>query len=160
MIRNPRVVLPLLLAAAVAAAAVMLGACATRLPVIEESLTPAQFFQRAQEASDVAHYQVAMYYYETFLERFPNETDRDLWAKYEVAFLYHKMGKNAVAIEHFDALLQEYASGPADLPQGPKILAEKVRARLQEQLESGAPSAGATPPAAIPPGTAPPAPGY
>jgi len=73
-----------------------------------------------------------------FLERFPDETERVLWAKYEIAFLFHKMGKDKLAIEGFDALIAEYEAGPPDLPQGPRILAEKVKARLEEKQEAEA----------------------
>ena len=110
-----------------------LSACASVPETIEEGLTPAEFFQRAQEASDSGRYATAQKYYEVFLERFPEETERRLWAKYEIAFLYHKMGKDKLALEGFEALLEEYALGPPELPQGPRILAEKVKARIEKQ---------------------------
>jgi tetratricopeptide (TPR) repeat protein len=120
--------------------AILLGAsgCTTVPETIEDNLTPAEFFQRAQEASDVGRYELSQKYYEVFLERFPDETERVLWAKYEIAFLFHKMGKDKLAIEGFDALIAEYEAGPPDLPQGPRILAEKVKARLEEKQEAAA----------------------
>lgn len=122
--------LPALLAAVILVAA---WGCATVPEVIDDDLSPAEFFQRAQEASDAGRYAVAQRYYEVFLARFPEELERRLWAKYEIAFLYHKMGRSKLALEGFEALLEEYAAGEADLPQGPRILAQKVKARIEEQ---------------------------
>ena len=110
--------------------------CKTVPETIEEDLTPAEFFQRAQEASDNGWYETAQKYYTVFLERYPGETERALWAKYEIAFLYHKMGKDKLALEGFDALLQEYELAPPETPQGPRILAEKVKARIEEEQSS------------------------
>jgi tetratricopeptide (TPR) repeat protein len=132
-----------LLTAIALAALLGVAGCASVPETIEEGLSPAGFFQRAQEASDSGRYEAAQKYYEVFLERFPDETERRLWAKYEIAFLYHKMGRDKLAIEGFDALLEEYALGPSDLPQGPKVLAEKVKARLEEKTQDKAETAPA-----------------
>ncbi|MBN1837285.1 MAG: hypothetical protein JW820_15630 [Spirochaetales bacterium] len=129
--------LKLPLAAALAAVGLMCllfaWGCSTVPETIEEGLSPAEFFQRAQEASDNGWYAAAQKYYTVFLERYPEQTERVLWAKYEIAFLHHKMGDDELAIEGFEALLREYELGPPELPQGPRILAEKVKARLEEE---------------------------
>lgn len=108
--------------------------CSSVPEEIEEGLTPLEYFQRAQEASDAGRYQLSMAYYEKFQEQYPGERDRNLWAEYEIALLYHKMGKNRIALERFDVLLAKYEEGDPSLPAGPKILAEKVKARILEQL--------------------------
>ena len=129
--------LSLSLAAALLALGLLaLWGCATVPETIEEGLSPAEFFQRAQEASDGGWYETAQKYYTVFLERYPEETERVLWAKYEIAFLYHKMGKDKLAVEGFDALLREYELGGPELPQGPRILAEKVKSRIEEEQPS------------------------
>jgi tetratricopeptide (TPR) repeat protein len=144
------------LLAAVALATVLgVVGCASVPATIEEGLSPAEFFQRAQEASDAGRYEAAQKYYQVFLERFPEETERRLWAKYEIAFLYHKMGRDKLAIEGFDALLEEYALGPSDLPQGPKVLAEKVKARLEEKTKAETAPAETAPPGDAPAEAAP-----
>jgi hypothetical protein len=136
----------LLPAAALLGLAVLaLMACASVPENIEEGLSPAEFFQRAQEASDSGRYATAQKYYEVFLERFPEETERRLWAKYEVAFLYHKTGKDKLALEGIEALLEEYALGPPELPQGPRILAEKVKARIEEEQKPPSDSPAGSP---------------
>ncbi len=118
--------------------------CRTLNQTIDESLTPAEFFQRAQEASDASDYRLAMRYYETFQRIHPEDLQRNLWASYEIAFLYHKMGDDRKAVELFDELLERYrTAGSDDWPAGPRILAEKVKAEIQPK---GAPPSPAQPP--------------
>jgi len=122
--------------------------CSSVPEEIEEGLTPMEYFQRAQEASDSGRYKLSMAYFEKFQEQYPEERDRNLWAEYEIALLYHKTGKNRIALERFDALLAKYEEGDSSLPAGPKILAEKVRARILEQFppeEESIPPAGSSP---------------
>jgi tetratricopeptide (TPR) repeat protein len=124
----------------IAAVASLLVVCSSVPDKIEEGLTPMEYFQRAQEASDAGRYALSMAYYEKFQEQYPQERDRNVWAEYEIALLYHKMDKNQIALERFDALLARYESGEPDLPEGPRILAEKVKVRVEEKLASEEPS--------------------
>jgi tetratricopeptide (TPR) repeat protein len=125
---------------AIAAFASLLVVCSSVPDEIEEGLTPMEYFQRAQEASDAGRYALSMAYYEKFQEQYPEERDRNVWAEYEIALLYYKMGKNQVALERFDALLERYESGEPDLPEGPRILAEKVKDRIEEKLAAEQPA--------------------
>ena len=84
-------------ATALLVAAALLTGCVTTSPELAEGLSPAEYFQRAQEATAQHDYGLAMRWYAAFRERFaddpsPQEMVRLLWAEYEVAFLYHKMG--------------------------------------------------------------------
>ena len=124
--------IPKLILVAVSVSALLF--CSSVPEEIEEGLTPLEYFQRAQEASDSGRYQLSMAYYEKFQEQYPDEQDRNLWAEYEIALLYFKMGKNRIALGRFDALLDKYEQGDPGLPEGPRILAEKVKARILEQL--------------------------
>jgi outer membrane protein assembly factor BamD (BamD/ComL family) len=122
--------------------------CSSVPEEIEEGLTPMEYFQRAQEASDSGRYKLSMAYYDKFQEQYPYERDRNLWAEYEIALLYYKMGNNRNALDRFDALLDKYEQGEPNLPAGPKILAEKVKVRILEQLppeEESSPPAGSSP---------------
>jgi outer membrane protein assembly factor BamD (BamD/ComL family) len=123
----------------IAAAVSLLAACSSVPDEIEEGLSPMEYFQRAQEASDAGRYALSMAYYEKFQEQYPEERDRNVWAEYEIALLYHKMDKNKIALERFEALLARYESGEPDLPEGPRILAEKVKSRIEEQLAAEQP---------------------
>jgi len=118
----------------IAALASLLLVCSSVPDEIEEGLSPMEYFQRAQEASDGGRYALSMAYYEKFQQQYPEERDRNVWAEYEIALLYHKMDKNRIALERFEALLERYESGEPDLPEGPRILAEKVKARVEEIL--------------------------
>ncbi len=118
---------------------------------IPPDLSPADYFQKAQEATDAGRYAVALKYYESFLEKYPEERDRDLWARYEIALLHSKMKDTATALRLLDELLALYSGeDAAQLPQGPRILAEKVKARLLASMPKTAPAAPAPPEAPAP----------
>jgi outer membrane protein assembly factor BamD (BamD/ComL family) len=121
---------PLLLLAALLALSA-LAACKTAPVVISPDLSPADLFQKAQEASDAGKYDLALRYYETFQERHPDDLEHNLWARYEIALLRHKMGDDQTAVQLLDELLALYAGEDAkDLPPAPRILAEKIKAKI------------------------------
>jgi tetratricopeptide (TPR) repeat protein len=134
-------------------ALVALVACATQAAAIPEGLTAGEIFQRAQDAAESGAYPVAIQYYTLFQQKYPEDWEHGVWASYEIAFLYHKTGKDAEALKLLDDLLAMYAKegaiasqGDAGAPQGaadqqpvraalppaPRILAEKLKSRLQE----------------------------
>jgi tetratricopeptide (TPR) repeat protein len=116
------------------------GGCKSVPTEIPPDLAPADYFQRAQEASDAGKYALALKYYQAFLERHPEERDRGLWARYEIALLYSKMKDTATALRLFDELLSIYTGeDAAQLPQGPRILAEKIKAKLLASMPKAAP---------------------
>lgn len=115
--------------------AIMLAAgCNTGPVVIPADLSAAESFQRAQDAADNGNYTLAIRYYSTFLQNHPENKDRDAWAQYEIAFSYHKMGRNATALTYLDQLLQQYQAGDDTLPAAPRILAQKLKDRLTEMV--------------------------
>jgi outer membrane protein assembly factor BamD (BamD/ComL family) len=117
-------------------AMVWLGGCRSAPADIPPDLSPADFFQKAQEASDSGKYPLALKYYQAFQERYPDERERGLWARYEIALLHSKMGQEETALTLIDELLALYsAEDAAALPQGPRILAEKIKARLEAKKQ-------------------------
>ncbi|GAB4221577.1 MAG: hypothetical protein Kow009_11480 [Spirochaetales bacterium] len=94
-----------------------------------------QFFQRAQEESDNYRWDNALLYYETFLERYPNDLPNVLAARYEIAFIHYKKGQYAEAKKLFEELLETYKQfdNPLSVPQWPKVLAEKVLKKIEEK---------------------------
>jgi len=118
---------PLLL---IAACAFLVSACATTLPAIDETLGAAETFQRAQDAADRGDLEVALQYYTLFRKNHPDDRDRGAWASYEIAFLYHRMGRDDTALSLFNELLALYAKEGDALPPGPRILAEKLAALI------------------------------
>jgi outer membrane protein assembly factor BamD (BamD/ComL family) len=104
---------------------------------IEKDLTPAELFQLAQEeVIERNNYKAAMVYYQTFLQRYPDDIQGQVIAEYEIAFLYHKMGEDETAIKLFEALLDKYEGPNADvLPQWPEVLSRKVLTLIREEME-------------------------
>ena len=101
--------------------------CVTKIDPYQEDISNVELFQKAYEATDVRDDALALSYYEAYLERFPDDIKGCMWAQYEIAFLYHKMGNDKKALELFEELLKKYEEEDSELlPEGPKVLAEKV----------------------------------
>ncbi|HTO22595.1 MAG TPA: hypothetical protein VMF68_11400 [Spirochaetia bacterium] len=152
------------LAAAVLAGVLVLASCASGPEKIPPGLSAVDIFQRAQDASDRGDYQLAIRYYSLIATEYPDDVNHLTWATYEIAFLYHKMGKDAVALARINELLDQYASQGDKLPPAPRVLAAKLRTRLEAAVKSapgavaGSSSPGATDtPAAGTPATGTPA---
>ena len=125
---------PLLLAAC-SGMLLLLVACRTAPPVSEESLTAAEIFQRAQDTADRGEYAHAIQYYRLFQQKHPQDSERGAWAIYEIAFLYHKMGRDEEALSLLADLLDRYAKEGSFLPSAPQILAGKLKARIEESAK-------------------------
>ncbi len=106
-------------AAALAAALITLFSCASGPVVIPPDLSAAEIFQRAQDASDRGDYALGMRYYEMVPTSYPDDLVHMTWASYEIAFLYHKMGKNDTALTLINALLDKYGTEGDKLPPLP-----------------------------------------
>jgi outer membrane protein assembly factor BamD (BamD/ComL family) len=128
-------------------ATVALATCASRPPVIPDGLTAAEIFQRAQDAVGKGDYTLAITYYSLVPKNYPDDKEHGAWASYEIAFLYHKMGKNDTALTLLQQLLDQYASAGDTLPPAPRILAQDLKIRLQPKTAEPAP---AQPPAPAP----------
>ena len=116
---------------AAAAALLPLASCVTQKPVIPEGLSAEEIFQRAQDAVDRSTYSLAMTYYSLVQEKYPDDKAHGAWASYEIAFLYHKMGKNETALSLIDQLLDRYGKEGDALPPAPHVLAQKLKTRLE-----------------------------
>ncbi len=126
----------LLAGAAMAAAVALVAACASRPVEIPPGLSVAEIFQRAQDASDQSDWQLAMRYYSLVGTNYPDDTLHVTWASYEIAFLYHKMGNNKEALDRINALLDQYTAQANQLPPAPRVLAAKLKTRLEELLKT------------------------
>ena len=116
-------ILPLLIVIAT-----LLGACASQPEEIPEDLEPIEYFQRAQKiASEDENYALAKRYYKTFIDRYPDDIQRIVEAKYEIAYLSYKQGNYDLARQQFEEMLSYYEDeGSNVLPRWPQVLAEKV----------------------------------
>ena len=57
-----------------------------------------------------------------------------VWASYEIAFLYHKMGKNDKASTLINDLLAQYSNQGDTVPAAPLLLSQKLKERLEATL--------------------------
>lgn len=112
-----------------------LCACATSVKSIPEDLAPIEYFQKAQQAvASWDDYKTALLYYQTFIERYPEDANRVVEAEYEIAFLYYKMEEYDTAEKLFNELIRKYKSAGSDtLPQWPYSLAEKMLSKIAEE---------------------------
>jgi outer membrane protein assembly factor BamD (BamD/ComL family) len=118
--------------AVLAAAIALLASCASQNRTIPENLTAGEIFQRAQDALDRGDYTLSITYYTLCQQRYPDDLNHVIWAAYEIAFLYHKMGKNEKSLQLINDLLARYAKEGDSLPPAPQILAQKLKTRLEE----------------------------
>ena len=105
----------------------IISSCVTTELVIDDSLSPAELFQMAQKASSNKKYDNAVKYYEVFIDKYSDDTQRLVEAEYEIAFINFKQGNLAKSKELFTALLDRYsAEGTQVLPAWPMILSKKL----------------------------------
>ena len=115
----------------------LLASCASGPDDLNGEVTPAEYFQRAQEATAANDFSAAMAWYQAFRERFagnptPGQQNLLLWAEYEVAFLHHKMGDNRTAVRLLGELIERYETpAAATYAPAPRILALRVIRELQ-----------------------------
>ncbi|HKK66174.1 MAG TPA: hypothetical protein VJ967_09995 [Clostridia bacterium] len=123
-------ILPLLIVIAT-----LLGACASQPEEIPEELEPIEYFQRAQKiASEDENYVLAKRYYKAFIERYPDDIQRIVEAKYEIAFLSYKQSNYELARQQFEEMLSYYDDeGSSVLPRWPQVLAEKVIDKMNSE---------------------------
>lgn len=109
-------------------AGVLFSACQSTDIEIDENMTPGEFFQEAQSAStDFKDYKKALLYYNTFIERFPEEPLLVIEAEFEIAILYYKLEDDETALKLFNGIIDKYQQPEAAmLPAWPEILSKKM----------------------------------
>jgi len=111
--------------------------CGSTADPYEQDLPPGEFFQLAVEASESGNYRLAVKYYDAFRQKYPEDRVGNIWAMYEIGLLYHKMGTDEKALELFDQVLEAYAESEnteaEPLPEAPRILAEKIKAKIETE---------------------------
>lgn len=108
------------------------AACKTTPVVIPDDMNPAEFFQKAQEASNNGKYDTALTYYNTFLERYPDDLQRRIEAEYEIAFIAYKRNDTEKAKQLFTELIDKYKSDASQiLPAWPRIMSEKILKEIE-----------------------------
>ena len=106
----------------------IITACQTTNIEVPENLTPGEIFKEAQTAStEYNDYEKALIYYNTFLERYPDQPLMAIEAEYEIALLYHKMGDDETSLRLFNGIIEKYQQPEAAmLPAWPEVLSKKL----------------------------------
>ncbi len=117
--------------------------CASQPEEIPDELEPIEYFQRAQKiVNEDENYKLAKRYYRTFIERYPDDIQRIVEAKYEIAFLSYKQGNDELARQQFEELLSYYEDeGSQVLPRWPQVLATKVLEKMESETNNAAAAA-------------------
>ena len=116
---------------------IAVAGCKSGPSEIEQGLTPAEYFQRAQQAViERSDYDTALVYYNTVLEKFPNDRQNGVIARYEIAFVHYKQEEYEAALEGFQEILSIYQEdNTAQLPPWPPVLSEKLIQKINEETE-------------------------
>ncbi len=92
-----------------------------------------RFFKEANAALDANKLQTALYYYEVFLVRYPEDHSQAIAAEYARALTYSKLGETERAKYELEKILAKYESDPylAFYPPQYKVLAKNVLTQLK-----------------------------
>ncbi|MBN2658220.1 MAG: hypothetical protein JXR86_14265 [Spirochaetales bacterium] len=115
-------------------AASVFFSCASVPAEIDRQMTEEMFFKNAQEAMDQNHYNVALYYYEVYLVRYPENHHKTIGAEYERALIYYKMKDYDYSKVLFQQVLDKYESSPFAVmyPERYKVLSRKILDKIDE----------------------------
>lgn len=89
-----------------------LTSCVSVEDTLDTTWSPEVFFKHAQEALDDSRYKDAMFYYEVFTVRYPENIQKNIAAEYEKAFIHYKTGKFKKAEEGFKDISKKYEESP------------------------------------------------
>jgi outer membrane protein assembly factor BamD (BamD/ComL family) len=111
-----------------------LVSCVSGPLVVPEDMPPSKIIQRAQEATDINKYKVAIQYYQVLLERYGSNDEYYCIGEYEIAFIHYKQKRYTEARRGFENLLVLYDSEEGKLlPPQFKVLSEKVLATISQK---------------------------
>ena len=104
------------------------SSCQTTPHSVDPDWTEDQFFKSAQDAIDEGELETALFYYEVFLVRYPEDHAKGIAAEYERALIHKKLGADDLAIQEFEQILDKYENSTYVILYPPryKILSEKV----------------------------------
>lgn len=111
-----------------------LFSCKTVPVKLEPNMEEEIFFKNAQEAMDQNNYTLALYYYDVYLVRYPENHQKTIGAEYERAFIYYKMKDYDYSKKLFNQILDEYDNSPFAVmfPERFKILSQKVLEKIDD----------------------------
>lgn len=113
-----------------------LASCSTVPAEMDSVMKEEVFFKNAQSAMDENQHSVALYYYEVYLVRYPENHNKTIAAEYERALIYYKTKDYEYSQSLFKQILDKYESSPFAMmyPERYKILSEKILVLIDETL--------------------------
>ena len=97
------------------------SSCASTPDRVNPQWTQEMFFKNAQEAMDEYQYKTALFYYEVYLVRFPENQQRGIAAEYERAFINYKMKNYKEASAQYNEILRKYEESPYAMLYPPRF---------------------------------------
>ncbi len=112
----------------------LITSCSTAPEAISPDWTESMFFKNAQVAMDDNRYKTALYYYEVFLIRYPENHQKVIAAEYERAFIHYKMRNYEMAKIGFQEIIRKYDESPYAMLYHPRFrfLAEKSLENMEK----------------------------
>ena len=109
--------------------------CKSMPTEVDQAWSEENFFIAAQEASDLSNYKAALFYYEVFLVRYPENHTKGIAAEYERAFIYYKLNKYKKAESLFNDIIDKYETSPNAMyyEERYRILTNIVLDRINEK---------------------------
>ncbi len=114
----------------------LLVSCVSAPDKIDSNLPEELFFKTAQDAMDLNQYRVALYYYEVYLVRYPENHRKTIAAEYERAFIYYKTKDYEYSKSLFTQILDKYENGSFAIMYHDRyrILSEKILYLIGKEL--------------------------
>lgn len=108
--------------------------CATLSREIPSDITAGELFQKGQDAyNEYDDLETAVYFYEEYLSRFPDDMQKVVEVEYEIAFIYYKEKQYDEAETRLLKLIDRYSDESAQLlPVWPLTLAEQLVLKINE----------------------------
>ena len=104
-------------------AALTLGfaSCAVTAEMISPDWTQEMFFKNAQQAMHEQRFKDALFYYDVFLIRYPEDYRGRISARYEKAFIHYKIGNLKTAEDEFLSIIALYDGSPYAILHHPRF---------------------------------------
>ena len=89
-----------------------LTACISIPDSIPADWSEKNYFRKAQDALELDYYDIANYYYDAFIVRYPENLPLIVAAQYEKAFILYKRGQYKEAKAAYEAIIEFYDTEP------------------------------------------------
>ncbi|MCL2791490.1 MAG: tetratricopeptide repeat protein [Spirochaetaceae bacterium] len=102
---------------------------------IPDDLLPEEFFRLAQTAMvDWGNHRAALFYYEEFINRFPDMRGKIIEAEYEIAFIHFKRRHYDEARRRFESILAQYETPESiHFNEWPRVLSIRILETIDQR---------------------------